>query len=129
MTINAISFNGALGVSKAGNEYNKTNANKVAGVAVGGAAGAGVIYSAQHALKNPEVFVEAKNKAQKYLEKMNIKPFKDVKMGTEEVVKYLKTGSKAMAGAAIAAGLAIGAIVDACVNKHRANKADKAEQV
>ena len=126
MTINAISFNGALGVSKAGNEYDKTRANKVAGTLIGAGAGAGMIYSSNQVLKNPEMFVEAKNKAQKILEQMNVKPFKDVKMGTEEAVKYLKTGSKAMAGIAIAAGLGIGAIVDACVNKHRANKADKA---
>jgi len=60
---------------------------------------------------------------------MNVKPFKDVKMSAEDAIKYLKTGSKAMAGAAIAAGLAVGAIVDGVVNKHRANKADRAEEV
>ena len=126
MTINAISFNG---VTKAGNDYDKTNANKVAGTLVGGGAGAGMIYSSNQVMKNPEMFNEVRNNAQKMLEKMNVKPFKDVKMSAEDAIKYLKTGSKAMAGAAIAAGLAVGAIVDGVVNKHRANKADRAEEV
>ena len=129
MTINAISFNGTPAVTKAGNEYDKTRANKVAGTLVGGAAAAGMAYNTKQILKNPELFNSVRESAQKMVEKMNVKEFKNIKLGAEDVVKSLKVGTAAMAGAAVVAGLAIGAIVDGIVNKHRANKADKAEQV
>ena len=129
MTINAISFNGVPAVTKAGNEYDKTKANKVAGTLVGGAAAAGMAYNTKQILKNPELFNDVRESAQKMIEKMNVKEFKNIKLGAEDVVKSLKVGTAAMAGAAVVAGLTIGAIVDGIVNKHRANKADKAEQV
>jgi len=129
MTINAISFNGAPAITKSGNEYDKTNANKVAGTLVGGTAAAGMAYESKQILKNPELFNTVRENAQKTIEKMNIKEFKNVKMSAEDVIKGLKTGTGIVAGAAVAAGLAVGAIVDGIVNKHRANKADKAEQV
>jgi len=129
MTIDAISFNGVPRLTKAGNEYDKTRANKVAGTLVGGAAAAGIVYESKQILKNPELFNTVRENAQKMIEKMNIKEFKNIKMSAEDAIKGLKVGTGVMAGAAVAAGLAIGAIVDGIVNKHRKNQADKAEQV
>ena len=129
MTIDAISFNGVPRLTKAGNEYDKTRANKVAGTLVGGAAAAGIVYESKQILKNPELFNTARENAQKMMEKMNVKEFKNVKMSAEDAIKGLKVGTGIMAGAVVAAGLAVGAIVDGIVNKHRKNQADKAEQV
>ena len=113
MSIGSVSFNGAQKLTPAGNPYKKTNANKIAGTVVGGALGTAGAISIGKALKNPEV----------------------VKSITENLgesapifTKLLKKAS--VKGAVILAGvgLAIGAIVDACVNAHRKNKADKAAQ-
>jgi len=129
MTVNAISFNGVQKTTKAGNEYTKTRTNKIVGTAIGGTAAAGMAYMTSKTLKNPELFNAAKKNTQAILKKMNIKEFKNVELGTAETVKALKKGTGMMAAAAVVTGLGIGAIVDACVNKHRQNKADKAAQV
>ena len=129
MTVDAISFNGVQRTTKAGNEYTKTRANKVAGTLIGGSAAGYMAYMANKTLKNPEMFNAARKGAQKLLKKTNIQEFKNVELGTLESIKALKVGTGMMAAAAVAIGLGVGAVVDACVNKHRKNKADKAAQV
>ena len=110
MSIGSISFSGVQKTTAAGNPYKKTNVGKIAGTAVGGSLGAAGIAIINKAFKNPT-----------FMEKL-----KEAYGEFAPVIKdaYKKASVK---GALIftAAGLALGAIIDLCVNKHRQNKADK----
>ena len=113
MSIGSVSFNGAQKLTPAGNPYKKTNANKIAGTAVGGALGTAGAIVVGKALKNPKVASQIVEKFGEF---------------APDMIKAVKKCSVKEAVILAGAGLAIGAIVDACVNAHRKNKADKAAQ-
>jgi len=109
-SVNQVAFSGDTRRTASGNEYEKFNVGKVAGLAYGALSSA-VTYSFANASLNIE---EVANKSK------TIPP---------ETAKAIKSASKSAIGARaiieIAFFTGIGALIDGAVNNHRRNNVDK----
>lgn len=122
MKVSSVNF---TGTTKQGNEYDKTKVGKLTGMV----AGAG--WTAYKATKNfgkKMTFSERRNMVTELQsicpEGVNFRTFKNESIKIAK--KIAKTGTAIAGAITIAVGLGVGAIVDACINKSRAKKADKA---
>lgn len=107
-------------LTSSGNGYHKTNTNKNIGITVGVLSGVGTFAALSYAKKNitTESFL---NYVKEFLEKPN------TQQKLNKVFKSFKISASVVVGLAVLCGGAIiGKVVDAIVNKVRANKADKA---
>jgi hypothetical protein len=121
-------FKGNIKNTKSGNEYKKTNMGKLIGaLSLVGAAVTGYLVTSAISAKNLGCSFKEAAKLKMSNATSTYKP--TVKNGRLGVVKSPAKAAPILAlagGLLLAVGLGLGAIVDACVNKVRKNKADKA---
>lgn len=145
--INSVNFT-AKRVTKNGNEYDKTNVGKYAGMGVGTAAGAGFGLHVKHVINKGmkeegktfeellkgvlgDTFTSLKSRLGDAAKEAETAAENGVDEVAETTLKWAKRGFKAfpviLGAGGLLAGLGLGAIADGIINHNRAKKADKTE--